>query len=448
MSTVSNLASRRRVLKGVMGGAAVTVGLPFLDCFLNTNGTALAATGKKLPDIYSTWYWGLGLNPGRWEPPTDGPITELGPETKPLEQFKDRINLYSGLKVHLDGRPAITHFTGNMSVLTGTTPRSSAVVTPTIDTLIADHISSTVRYKSLEMTSTGNPKHMYSFRSGGVFQPGEADPSAMYARLFGPEFVDPNAADFTPDPAVMARQSVLSAVRDQRKSLEKSVGAADRARLDEYFTSLRQIEQQVELQLQKPAPLEACTIPGAIGEQPVGTEVEQLTATHKLNAQLAAYALACDQTRVVNLVYNDMTSSLRREGSQMVHHIYTHEEAIDEELGYQPNATFFVTRCMMGLADYLAALDSIREGDKTLLDRILIYGITDTGYAKVHSVENMPQITAGGANGRIKTGIHYAGKGDPTTRVGLTVQQALGLPINSWGTDSMATSKTITEVLA
>jgi len=158
--------------------------------------------------------------------------------------------------------------------------------------------------------------------------------------------------------------------------------------------------------------------------------------------------LACDQTRVVNLVYNDMTSSLRREGSQMVHHIYTHEEAIDEELGYQPNATFFVTRCMMGLADYLAALDSIREGDKTLLDRILIYGITDTGYAKVHSVENMPQITAGGANGRIKTGIHYAGKGDPTTRVGLTVQQALGLPINSWGTDSMATSKTITEVLA
>jgi hypothetical protein len=60
----------------------------------------------------------------------------------------------------------------------------------------------------------------------------------------------------------------------------------------------------------------------------------------------------------------------------------------------------------------------------------------------------MPQITAGGANGRIKTGIHYAGKGDPTTRVGLTVQQALGLPINSWGTDSMATSKTITEVLA
>ncbi len=448
MSTVTNLATRRRVLKGVMGGAAVTVGLPFLDCFLNTNGNALAATGKKLPDIYGTWYWGLGLNPGRWEPPTVGKITSLGPESAPLEQFKDRINLYTGLKVHLDGRPAITHFTGNMSVLTGTTPRSSAVVTPTIDTLIADHISSTVRFKSLEMTSTGNPKHMYSFRAGGVFQPGEASPAAMYTRLFGPEFQDPNAADFTPDPSVMARQSVLSAVRDQRKTLEKSVGAADRARLDEYFTSLRQIEQQVEIMLQKPAPLEACTNPAAVAEQPLGTDVEVLSATHKLNAQLAAHAFACDQTRVVNLVFNDMTSSLRQEGSQMVHHIYTHEEAIDEELGYQPHAAFFATRCMAGFADYLEALDSIREGDKTLLDRILVYAITDTGYAKVHSVENMPQITAGGANGRMKTGLHYSGKGDPTTRVGLTVQQALGLPINSWGTDSMATSKTITEVLA
>jgi hypothetical protein len=448
MSTVSNLATRRRVLKGVMGGAAISVGLPFLDCFLNSNGTALASTGQRLPDIYSTWYWGLGTNPGRWAPEETGKITKMNVETEALEPFKDRINVYSGMRVFLDGRPAITHFTGNMSVLTGTTPRSSAVVTPSIDTLIADHISSTVRFRSLELTSTGNPKHMYSFRPGGVFQPGEAKPADLYARLFGPDFRDPNAGDFTPDPAVMARQSVLSAVREQRQGLERIVGASDRARLDEYFTSLRQVEQQVELMLQQPAPLEACSVPGQIDHENVGTEVTQLKQTHKLNAQLAAYAFACDQTRVVNLVFNDMTSSLRREGSSMIHHIYTHEEAVDEATGIQPNATYFVKQCMSGFADYLEALDSIREGDKTLLDRVLVYAITDTSYAKVHSVENMPQFTAGGANGRMKTGIHYAGAGDPTTRVGLTVQQALGLPVNSWGTDSMATSKTITEVLA
>jgi hypothetical protein len=66
----------------------------------------------------------------------------------------------------------------------------------------------------------------------------------------------------------------------------------------------------------------------------------------------------------------------------------------------------------------------------------------------VHSLENIPLLTAGKAGGKMKTGIHVSAKGDPGTRVGLTVQQAMGVPINGWGTDSMQTSKTITEVLA
>jgi hypothetical protein len=78
----------------------------------------------------------------------------------------------------------------------------------------------------------------------------------------------------------------------------------------------------------------------------------------------------------------------------------------------------------------------------------LILAVTDTGYAKVHSYENIPLITAGSAGGRMKTGIHVAGKGDPVSRVGLTIQQALGMPLQDWGTDAMATTKTITEVVA
>jgi hypothetical protein len=447
MSASQRLAARRRFLKGMAGGVAVSVGLPFLDVFLNTNGTA-QASGRPLPVVYGTWYWGLGFNPGRWEPKTVGKITQLGAESMPLDAFKDKINLYSGMKVHLDGRPAITHFTGNMSLLTGTTPRSNAVTMPTLDAAIADHISSTTRFRSLEITSTGNAKHMYSYRPGGVFQPAEISPAALYARLFGAEFKDPNAADFKVDPAVLARQSVLSAVKEPRQALEKAVGASDRARLDEYFTSIRQIEQQLDLQMQKPQPLESCTVPPAIKDAPVGTEIEMVTANHKLFTQLIAHAFACDQTRVVNLVFNDMTSSLRRSGSQMIHHIYTHEEPINEDLGYQPNVSYFTERCMQGFTDYLTALSGVREGDKTLLDRSLILAMTDTGYAKVHSLENIPIITAGSAGGRMKTGLHISAKGDPGSRVGLTVQQALGLSLNSWGTDSMQTSKTITEVLA
>src|SRR5262245_24633741 len=117
MNATDRLRSRRRVLKGMLGGAAVTVGFPVLDCLLNPNGTALASTGSTLPDIYSTWYWGLGFNPGRWEAQQPGKILQLGPETKPLEKFKDKINLYSGMSVYLDGRPLKVHYSGAIGAL-------------------------------------------------------------------------------------------------------------------------------------------------------------------------------------------------------------------------------------------------------------------------------------------------------------------------------------------
>jgi hypothetical protein len=448
MNVSKKLLARRRVLKGILGGGTVTVALPFLDCFLDSRGVALADTGARLPSLYSTWYWGLGLNPGRWEPSSPGKITQLGPEMQPLEPFKDKINLYAGLSVFLDGRPLKVHYSGAMAALTGITPHVGNGVSQTIDSMIADQIGSTTRFRTLEMTSTGNPRYMYSYRAGGVFQAGEPSPAAMYARLFGPDFRDPNATDFTPDPRVMARQSVLSAVRDQRRSIDKLIGASDKARMDQYFTSLRQIEQQVAMMLEKPAPIAACSKPESFPDIALGAEVDQAAATHKLHAQLAAHAFACDQTRVVNLLYSDFSSAIYRRGSQMTHHIFTHEEPIDQKLGFQPSHAYFATRAMSAFADYLQALSGIREGDATLLDRTVIYAVTDTSYAKTHSIDKIPQITAGGANGRMKTGVYYAANGDPVTRVGLTIQQAIGLPLNSWGSDSMATSKSITEVLA
>jgi hypothetical protein len=96
----------------------------------------------------------------------------------------------------------------------------------------------------------------------------------------------------------------------------------------------------------------------------------------------------------------------------------------------------------------IATFDGFREGDRSLLDRMLVWVSTETGYAKVHSTDNIPTLTIGGANGRVKTGLHIPTAGDPISRVGLTVQQAMGVPVNSWGSDTMATSRTITEILA
>jgi hypothetical protein len=440
---------RRRVLRGMLGATAVNVALPFLDCFLNESGTALA-NGAALPVCFGTWFWGLGLNPGRWEPKTEGKITELGPELQPLNAFKDKINVYSGLKVLLDGRPLMTHFSGNWSVLTGRTPSEMRVELPSIDALIGDVIGTRTRFRSLEVTSSGNALNSYSRRAGSTLNPGETSPAALYVRLFGPDFKDPNAADFTPDPRVMARQSILSALKEQRQVLDRTLGASDKARLDEYFTAMRQTEQQLDLQLQKPAPLEACTVPGKVTDEvPVeGAEVDAVNAKHKLFSMLLAHALACGQTQVVNITYSEATSTLRQAGSSMTHHVYSHEEPTDPVLGYQPHVAWFYGQAMQGLATTIAALDGIKEGDGTLLDRTLLFAATDTGYARIHGLDNIPLITAGRAGGRMKTGLHVKGNGDPATRVGLTVQQALGVPIDSWGTDSMRTGKTITEVVA
>lgn len=444
MTTMMN-ASRRNVLRGMMGGAAVSVGLPFLDCFLNTNGTALAS-GAPLPVAFSTFFWGCGLNPGRWEPKTVGANYDMNIETTPLQPFKSRINVISGMKVFLDGKGARPHFTGEMAILTGDVPREQPNYA-SLDSIVADTIGTRTRFRSLEVTGTGKPTDSLSRRSASVSNPAEISPAALYTRVFGPDFRDPNSADFKPDPRTMVRRSVLSGVTDQREALLKQVGMNDRQRLDEYFTAVRQLEQQLDLQLQKPAPLAACISPAQPTDAEIGTEIDNVVANHKLFAQILAHAVACDQTHVTNIVFGEATSPLRKAGTAMTHHIYTHEEPMDPQLGYQPHATYFMGRIVETLAFYLATLDSIKEGDGTLLDRTMMLAHSETGFAKIHALENIPMFLCGGAGGKIKTGMHIKADGEPVTRVGLTVQQALGVPVDSWGTMSLNTSKPISELM-
>jgi hypothetical protein len=100
------------------------------------------------------------------------------------------------------------------------------------------------------------------------------------------------------------------------------------------------------------------------------------------------------------------------------------------------------------LHDFAATLDGIQEGDKTMLDRMLVFAYTDHGAPRLHSVRNYPLMTLGSGDGRIKTGMHIPRPGDAVTRVGLTIQQAMGVPISSWGTKSNHVTSPISEILA
>ena len=436
--------NRRTILRGMLGGSAITVGLPLLDCFLNENGDALAATGAPLPPVFGTWFQHLGLNPGMWEPEIIGPNYKNNVQLVDLDPFRDRLNIYSGLKYFIEGKPLQTHTTSSQIATTGEIPFGTKGG-PSIDASIANVIGRRTRFRSLEVSFSGT-RRSYSQQSGTSLNPSEGSPVAMYQRIFGPDFKDPNAAEFTPDPHTMARQSVLSAVSDHVQGVMKRVGASDKARLDEYFTSIRQIEQQLVLELERPAPLEACSVPSQPDEAPAGTILEDAATNCKLFAGLLSYAAACGQTQVFNVFVDSM--NMRERGSSYIWHAATHEESIDEELGYQKGVFAFNTWANQIFADFLNTLDSVREGPGTVLDRTLVLWLTDHSDARVHGLEKVPVMTVGSAGGRLKTGIHVSAPGDPVTRVGLTVQQALGVPINHWGVDSNGTSKTITEVMA
>src|SRR5579864_6824478 len=111
--------SRRTALKGMMNGAAVAVGVPLLDVFLDGNGQALAATGAPVPVRFGTWFWGLGVNPNRWFPSTPGANYDLKPELAPIKDFQSKISVLGNFNVPLDGAPNLPHATGGPAIRTG-----------------------------------------------------------------------------------------------------------------------------------------------------------------------------------------------------------------------------------------------------------------------------------------------------------------------------------------
>ena len=443
---MSRSIGRRTVLRGMLGGAAVSLGLPLLDCFLNGNGTALAQ-GAPLPLRFGTWFWGCGMNPERWVPGSEGAEFALPPELEALAGVRDQVSVLSGFNVVLDGRPNLPHWTGVMATLTGSVPSvEPEVPAPTLDVLISARVGGATRFRSLEMAATGVPGQSYSRASQSIVNASSVSPLELFMRLFGPDFVLPGGGG-QPDPRTVLRQSILSAVREDAQRLETRLGSHDRLRLDQYFTALRQLENQIERSLDPPD-LAACRRPRRPAGEELGTDLERAAATHALLTELLVFALLCDQTRVFNMLFSWGTSELRHAGAETAHHQYTHDEVVDPLLGYQPQATSFVLASMAAWAGFVERLASTPEGDGTLLDNCLVLAHSESSFAKSHQVTTLPVMIAGRAGGRLRPGVHVRGNGDPVTRIGLTVQQVMGLPAASWGSRSLEATQPVGAILA
>ncbi|MFK7863276.1 MAG: DUF1552 domain-containing protein [Pseudohongiellaceae bacterium] len=439
--------SRRRFLKGTLNGGVVTVGLPLLNVFLNENGSALAS-GQPLPLRFGTWSWGLGMSKEIFVPKKTGMNFDLPPEIASLAPVQEHINLYTNYNVFKDDAPNLCHHSGWVVLRSGIAPMTRANRPgETIDVSIAKKIGNATRFRSLSATATGDVRDSFSYEGGNSVNAPEWSPLRFYERLFGDDFQDPNAQTFTPNPKVMVRKSALSAVQDDAKKLQKSLGMEDRARLDQYFTGLRDLERRFDLQLTKPDPREACVINGAPSDLPSGLDADLVQKRHRMMTDLMLMALACDQTRVFNMFYASAFSATTKPGYDKPHHTATHEEAVDPALKCQPNTSWYTRRAMEEWGYYVQALANFKEGDGSLLDNSFIYATTDQSFAKIHGIDGIPMFSAGTAGGRVKTGMHLDGNDSPACRLGLTAQRLMGLELESWGAKSNNTSSEISEIL-
>ncbi len=395
--------TRRFLLRGLFQGSAAVVSLPFLDCFLDSKGKAVAATGRAIPTRFGTFFWGCGLTKALYLPKTVGANYEDTPQLASLKPYKKKLNLLSGFRAYVDDKPNIQHWTGNAAITTGIAPANDTQFdAQTLDQTIANAIGQGARFRSIEVSCSGNKRESYSSLGGSNINPPEISPAGLYTRLFGPGFQDPSKSDWKPNPEVMLQRSVLSVVADDRKLLLKGVGAGDRARLDQYFTSVRELEKTLDAELRRPEIAAQVAIPGAPEEMPMNKSVPNLRRVTPIMAKLIAIGLATDQTRIFNMAFSEPASTIYVPGDSRPFHQSTHEEPVDESIGYQPITSKFSTYSMEGFAALVVELDAVKEGDGTLLDHSLVLAYTDTSNAKLHAVDGIPMILAGSARARAR----------------------------------------------
>ncbi|MFT4623817.1 MAG: hypothetical protein ACI8PZ_002473 [Myxococcota bacterium] len=428
MSTAFN---RRTLLRGVLGGATVSIGLPLLECFLNVNGDALAG-GGVLPTRFGIFYWGNGILPEFWTPLDEGDAEQfaLSPQLAPLAPVKSKICVVSGTSLKVPN--VVPHMSGAAGILSaipliGNSDADNTFGGPSIDQVIAAEIGGLTRFRSLEFGV--EPREGLSFNAPYSKNPPEDDPYSLFERVFGAGFREPGE-DALIDPSVALRRSVLDAVMTDMDRMSKRVSAADRIRLEQHLDGIRELELRLARLEEDPPDLAACARPGPpLEEYPDQDGRPQLAAKNRAMADITAMVLACDQTRVFSNWFTYPVSNTLFPGISAGHHNLTHDEP-----GQQRECNLINTMIMEECSYFLQALDAIEEGDGTLLDHSAVLCTTDVSLGRTHSLDDFPIVIGGGACGQIRTGFHYRSEtNENSTKVLLTLIRAMGIAADAYG---------------
>lgn len=439
--------NRRAMLRGVLAGAPLALGLPMLEAMLNPNGTAFA-DGTPLPRRFVNWFFGNGVILPRWTPSAEGAGWGLTEELSPLEDVKDYVSVLSGFDNKTAGRRG--HHDGQAGMCSGIpfielTPENGAPYAskfggPSIDQILASAVGAQTLIPSLELGVSKRNLHGEGPTLGAIAHAGadqplepEVNPQNVWTRLFG---------NFTPpeDPSRGLRQHALDVVKGDIDRLKGRVSASDKIRLDKHLTGIAQLESEIS------ALAPQCTAPDMPGETNVDVDgQEPLEAANDAMTSMLVYAMQCDISRVASFMWSGGVS----QAIYWMLGIGTEQHGLSHEEGGQELVHQTVVFEMQMLAVLLAKMRDIEEGDGNMLDNSVVLVGSDVAEGYAHSSFDHPVLVCGRGGGALGPSTHYRSpSGENLSNVLLTCMKTVAPEITEVGQDGGYTQDTVSAIEA
>ncbi len=361
--------NRRQILKA----AGVSLTLPALECFAEPERSSSA----KARNIVCIGTY-LGFHQASFFPKQAGRDYELSTLLEPVAEHRNDFTVFSGL----DHRAANGHGAWN-NFLCGQEPNAYS-----LDQMIADRIGQQSRYPSIQL-SAGKASRTMSHTRHGVALPMVQRPSVLYSKLFA------SAEDRARNEYLLrSGRSALDAVLEDAQRLQKSVSARDKAKLGEYFESLREVEKRMTRQIaavDDPIPETSYRLPAY---DPVAPTLQLEAET--LMYDLMALALETDSTRVITMFIGGLGQvfTINGETLQAGYHALSHHGNDPDAIADLVKVETEHMRCFNG---FLTQLKSKTDAHgRPLLDSTIVVLGTGMGDASRHANSNLPTLVAGG----------------------------------------------------
>lgn len=411
------LLERRSFLRG----AGVALALPWLDAMLPAATHAKAQQAAEPPRRFVGMMTNMGILPQFFFPKQAGRDYESTPYLDLLKRHRGQTTVFSGVSLPgVDGGHA-----AEKSFLTGApgASRGSFRNSVSLDQFMAERIGSSTRMASLVLL-IGTENLSLSWTRSGSMIPPVTSPVKLYQQLFVEDTPEAKAAALA---RLQEDRSLLDGLRDRAARLGRQVGAADRQRLDQYLTSVRELERRLataEGWIARAKPKVAAPQPAELGDR------HDLPQNDRVIFDLVRLALETDSTRIVTIAASTGSITPRTiPGVRTMTHELTHHGHREEKL---KELRLIEETQLRDLAKFLDGLSSVSEHGRSLLDRTAVLYGTNMGSANAHSNDNLPTLLFGGG---FRHGQHLAfdtKKNYPLTNLYVSLLQQMGIEVGSF----------------